>query len=107
MAITFTQQQKRQKYLVFVLAGVVLLSLIVLWRGFLASPTPSSVPAPKPEVFRKIEIDFNVFEHPFFANIQEFPRISSFEATGDIQMGRENPFAPVGQQEQPTEIEEE
>lgn len=77
-----------------------MLTLIILWRGFLTAPAPAPAELEaKPEVFREIKIDFDIFNHPFFAQIEEFPRIPDFQATGDVRMGRENPFAPVGAKE--------
>lgn len=99
MAIVFIEQQKRQQYLLFAFIFIVLVTLIVIWRGFLVQPPPkeAEVSVPAKPVLPEIKIDFNLFEDPFFENVQEFPTILPFEATGDFQLGRENPFIEIGE----------
>lgn len=69
MAFTFVQQKKRQQILVFIVAGMAMLTLLVLWLGFFAS-TPkeagSSFFLPTP---REISIDFTVFESSVFQEL--------------------------------------
>ena len=76
MAITFVQQKKRQQILVFVVAGMAIITLFVLWFGFFSSApreASSSFSLPSP---REVSIDFGVFENPVFQELV-------------------NPFAPV------------
>ncbi|HEY4476043.1 MAG: hypothetical protein UY24_C0001G0042 [Parcubacteria group bacterium GW2011_GWA1_48_11b] len=76
MAITFVQQKKRQQILVFVVAGMAIITLFVLWFGFFSSApreASSSFSLPSP---REVSIDFGVFENPVFQELG-------------------NPFAPV------------
>ncbi|GAI21146.1 unnamed protein product [marine sediment metagenome] len=40
--------------------------------------------------FRKIKIDFKIFENSFFKELQPIEKIPEFEG----EMGRENPFIP-------------
>ncbi len=69
MAITFVQQKKRQQIMVFVVAGVAMVTLLVLWFGFFASaPKEASssffLPAP-----RETSVNFAVFEDPVFQEL--------------------------------------
>ena len=76
MAITFVQQKKRQQILVFVVAGMAIITLFVLWFGLFSSApreASSSFSLPSP---REVSIDFGVFENPVFQELG-------------------NPFAPV------------
>ncbi|MBI2452911.1 MAG: hypothetical protein HYV55_01660 [Parcubacteria group bacterium] len=76
MAITFIQQKKRQQILVFLVAGMAILALLVLWFGFFSSApreASSSFSLPSP---REVSIDFGVFENPVFQELgSPFPPV--------------------------------
>lgn len=69
MSITFVQQKRRQQILIFIVVGMAVFTLLVLWFGFFAS-TPkeagSSFFLPTP---REVSIDFTVFETPVFQEL--------------------------------------
>ena len=69
MAITFVQQKKRQQILIFIVVGVAIVTLFVLWFGFFVSaPKEASssffLPAP-----RETSVDFTIFESPVFQEL--------------------------------------
>lgn len=87
----FGEQSKRQKYLIFILALLILVFLFLWWRGFFKVPigvvTP---PIPTPGRLAEIEIDFQILEHPFFKILEPYLLISLPEE----KFGRDNPFLP-------------
>lgn len=90
MAITFTQDKKKQRYLLIILGAIVLLILGIVWRGFSgreAMPQPSAVPT---VVLPTVKIDFDVLKLPALEVFQIFADIPAFQGT----VGRSNPFIP-------------
>ncbi|KPJ56303.1 hypothetical protein AMJ49_05250 [Parcubacteria bacterium DG_74_2] len=93
MAITFVEKQKKQKYLFFILLGLLLLTFFFLQREFLTKPEPMRplIEAEIPEA-KKIKINFAVLESPRIQGLEAFEEPVSLEP-GE-QVGRENPFLP-------------
>ena len=89
MAITFTQEQQKQKNLIIVLALAGVLTLIVVWWGFFRGGTEKVVVAPV-LTLKKVAINFDTLKKAELQALSPFPEIAAFE--GD--MGRENPFIP-------------
>ena len=88
MAITFQRKIKKQRNLVFVLLTLILITIFVVWRG---QDLLKEIPFESPLTgFKKIEIDFGIFEDPFFKELQSLEKIPVFEG----ELGRENPFSP-------------
>ena len=88
MAITFQKQIKKQKNLVYILLGLVLITIFIVWRGqdlIEELPPEGSITR-----FREIKVDFGIFENPFFKELQAIEKIPSFQG----EIGRENPFTP-------------
>jgi len=97
MAITFLEQKKTQRNLIFVLIGVFLITAFVIWQGFFKKET--GIPFPKGEkpVPQEIKIDFEILKNPLLQSLQPFPEIEPFQestATAGNVLGRENPFTP-------------
>lgn len=87
MAITFQKKIKEQKNLVFVLLGLVLIIIFIIWRG---QDLLEEIPfEPSLTGFEKIEIDFGIFDNPFFKELQPMDKIPTFQG----ELGRENPFS--------------
>ena len=91
MAITFLEQRKKQQKLIYILLGLILTVIAVVWWG-LFSKTPQAVlrpiaTVPKPE---KIEINFEVLKNPLLKELLPLPEVKPFEG----KAGRENPFLP-------------
>ena len=88
MAITFQEQIKRQKNLIFVFIALVLITVVIIWQGYYAEKeVPEKIISRK---FREIAINFEVLEHPLLNELQLIEKIPSFEG----EPGRENPFVP-------------
>lgn len=88
MAITFQKQIKKQRNLVYVLLFLVLIVVFIIWRG---QDLMTEIPfEPALVGFEKIEIDFGIFENPFFKELQPIEKIPVFEG----EIGRKNPFSP-------------
>jgi hypothetical protein len=87
--------------------GIVLLTLGVIWWGFLRSEPQKVAPAQgvggqlkQPE----IQIDFETLNSPFLQEVEEFPEIPPFSpSTTGERLGRENPFIPYGTTELATQ----
>lgn len=98
MAIVFVKQKKGQRNLLIVLALIVVVTVIVFWRGF----SEGEEPLPTEEVFsssvQNIEIDFGIFERldlddfQLFEEIKPLEEIPPAEGVAGLEKGRENPF---------------
>lgn len=95
MAITFYAQRQKQKVLIFVFLGVLLLTLSVVYFGFLREASVS-IPsllgggAESGIQIQSLNIDFSIFEKDIFGFLEFLPQ-------REILMqpfGRENPFLP-------------
>ncbi|OHA62113.1 MAG: hypothetical protein A2117_00625 [Candidatus Wildermuthbacteria bacterium GWA2_46_15] len=95
MAIVFSEQKKRQQYLILVFTIVILATAIVFWFGVFKKPieTPPSSSLP----IRKIEINFQVFDQSLLSELELFEEVPAFEGV----LGRNNPFLPYLLQEEP------
>ncbi len=87
MAIATKTEEKKQKLLLILLIIIILLIIFVGYFSFFYSPREKMKSIPS---FRKIKIDFSIFEREIFKNLQPFIEIPSFEG----KFGRENPFIP-------------
>lgn len=92
MAITFLEKRKFQRNLILVFLIVVLIILLVLWRGFFIKERPApTVLIP----FKMVEIDFKTLASPLLKELLPFEEIRPFEVTAPGErIGRENPFIP-------------
>lgn len=91
MSVSFIEQKKKQKYLIFIFLGVIAVTLIVIWLGFFKEKTFdffSSSTAVVP--LREVKIDFEVLESPTLKDLKPFSKIPAFEG----EAGRDNPFLP-------------
>lgn len=100
MAIVFLQQKKIQKNLILVFGLVLLITVIVIWRGFFKEEkkvytTETIIPSQK-----EVKINFEILETPILQKLQLFPEIKPFKETPPAEgkpgekVGRENPFTP-------------
>jgi len=88
MAITFQKKIKKQQNLVFILLILILITIFIVWRG---QDLLEEIPfEPSLTGFKKIEIDFGIFESPSFKELQPLEKIPVFKG----ELGRENPFSP-------------
>jgi len=88
MAILFLEKTKKQKYLIIVFLVVILITALVIWRGFFIKEKPSEKVISKPK--REIQIDFETLKNPI---LEEFQPIEKIIPLGpEIEIGRENPF---------------
>jgi len=88
MAILFLEKTKKQKYLLIVFLVVILITALVIWRGFFIKEKPSEKVISKPK--REIQIDFETLKNPI---LEEFQPIEKIIPLGpEIEIGRENPF---------------
>lgn len=93
MAITFTTRRKRQRILIGIFVGMIILSVGVLYFGFLRKPQISPEPAlPSAASIsqERIGIDFNFLQTETFESLA-LPPIAQTEA---VTAGRDNPFLP-------------
>lgn len=90
MAITFLQQRKKQKYLLPILAVLILVTGIVLWGGLFTENGALLTPALPRRLIKEAEINFQVLENPVLEKLQPFEKIPPFLE----EVGRGNPFLP-------------
>ncbi len=82
------EEYYKKKNVRYLILGVVLVSLIILFKEIILKPAPLEVPKIIPS-FTKIEIDFKLLESPEIEKLSIFEEISLPE-----EVGRENPFEP-------------
>ncbi len=87
MAIVFKKQIKKQKNLILVFLALVLITISIVWWSQHIEEKLFVEPIMH---FRKIKIDFKIFENSFFKELQPIEKIPDFEG----EMGRKNPFIP-------------
>ena len=88
MAVTFLEERKKQKNLIWILLIVVLITVFILWQGFFKKSV-LKIETLTPEIaYRKITINFQILENPFLKELQPFEQIGPYEG----KIGRENPF---------------
>jgi len=89
MAVTFQEQIRKQRKLIFVFVSLVLFTAIIVWWGRFR---PQEVPEkPITKRFAKIKIDFEILDHPLLAEFKLIDKIPEFGG----EKGRENPFTPT------------
>ncbi len=98
MAITFQEQIKRQKRLIFIFLGVLVAAgiFIGVWYFYMQQET-STEEVFIQQHFKKIKIDFEVLDNPLLKELQPIEKIPDFEG----ELGRENPFVPYLPTQQP------
>lgn len=95
MAIVFSEQKKKQQYLILVFAVVILATVTLFWFGVFKKPAE---PAPSSSLpVRRIEINFSVFDQTTLSELELFEEVPAFEGV----LGRNNPFLPYSGQEEP------
>ena len=88
MPISLLEQKKKNKFLLPVLGGIILITLIILWLGFSKKPESPSLISPTP--LPKININWQALKNPILETLEPFEEISPL--TGSP--GRKNPFLP-------------
>lgn len=99
MAIVFSEQKKRQQYLILIFTIVVLATATVFWFGVFKKPTEQPPSSSLP--IRRIEINFQVFDQAILSELELFEEVPAFEGV----FGRNNPFLPYSGEEEPIEEE--
>ena len=89
MAITFQEQIKRQRRLIFIFIGVVFAAILILWFSYGQIGQPSGE-MPTLKVYKKIKINLDTIKHPLLEELLSIPKLPVFEGN----VGRENPFTP-------------
>jgi len=92
MSTTLLEQKKKQEALLPVLFGVLFITAFVLWWGYFrdSSSEPEEEVTVAENILRlsEIEIDFSIFEEPWFNNFELLEKAPSFNG----EKGKENPF---------------
>lgn len=91
MAITITQEKKKQKYMLLILAVVTFGILVIIWMGFFRKDE-ASAPAPNVSAYAvpNINIDWQMLDKLSEKPSIPFETIKVFEGS----FGRSNPFTP-------------
>ena len=91
MAITFLEQKKKQQKLLPILILAIIITSFVIWSGFLREEEEVILEEIIPEMFQRINIDFQFLQDFVSEDFEPFEETPVFEE----QIGRENPFIPV------------
>lgn len=89
MAIIFVKERKKQKKLIIIFIGIILITLFILWQFYFKAEEPPFRVELMP-IKKEIRIDLSILETPFLNQLQSFEEIKPFED----EIGRENPFIP-------------
>lgn len=90
MPILALEEKEKQKTLIFVFLGVVVLIFLVVFLGVFTRKQIFVVSPAGPAAVKKIEIDFGILDHLFLKEAETFDKPSLPK-----EKGRENPFLPV------------
>jgi len=90
MAIEFIQAQKRQRYLILIFTLIICAIILIVWLGFLRSPTSTVPVSSTAMVHPKIEINWDILKDTKLKNLQVFQQVPVLKD----KTGRQNPFAP-------------
>jgi hypothetical protein len=90
MAITFTAQRTLQRNLAIAVGSLLILTLFVVWWGFIRESGPGTVETIIPPA-RTVHINFEVLESSVFQDIAE----PAAPVTIPEEVGRVNPFLPL------------
>ena len=85
-----SKNKNRQKYLILIFFGIVLVTLGVLGKNFLPKSEITEITAGFSLKPTKIEINFDLFQNPILKELQPVEEIKPFEE----KVGRDNPFLP-------------
>lgn len=89
MSISFLEQKKKNKLLLPILGGIIIITLIIIWLG-LAKRQPASSPPSPVSVKQNININWQVLKNPILDNLELFEVIQPLQGS----YGRKNPFLP-------------
>lgn len=95
MAVDFVEKKKKQKYLILIILGILVVTGLVLWFGYFREPAEISL---EQEVFitkKNIKIRYETLEDPLLDILTPFQTTPPYEG----ELGRENPFIPPGAQQ--------
>ena len=88
MAVDFIQKNRKQKYLLFIVLGLAVVTFIILWFGYFNKeeelPTVEGVYIEK----KNVKINYELLENPLLKELVPFESAPSY----DGNLGRENPF---------------
>ena len=96
MLLNFTQEKKKQKYLIIILVFFTVLAVAIFWFGSGKQNFPNSSVNEKMGAFSNdkiannqfVQIDFSIFENALLKKLEPFIQIPKYEGS----IGRENPF---------------
>lgn len=91
MAITFSQEQKKQRYLLFILIAIVSVALLIVWLGFFRKGASVPTPAISPGLpLQKLDINWDILKDERLKDLRAIEKISLPQES----VGRKNPFVP-------------
>ena len=93
MPISLLEQKKKNKFLLPVLGGIVLLTLIILFGGFFENRVPQKRDEGEDEAKlhrQSININWELLKNPILEKLEPFEEIAPLPASP----GRKNPFLP-------------
>jgi len=99
MAIEFKKHKKRQKYLIGIAGIIMVITVIILWRGFFydskTKDSSESINATTTQAKFSVEslpqINFDILEVGFLKDLASYPIIEEIDQE---EVGREDPFLP-------------
>lgn len=88
MAINFLQAKKKQRYLILILALIILAIVLIVWQSFFTGG--QSKPSTQVLTPGAIEINWDTLKDAQIDELQLFEEVAPFEG----EVGRTNPFIP-------------
>jgi hypothetical protein len=96
MAGTYIKEKSKQKYYLIVFALVIIITLVIVWFGFLKdnftflNANSAAVSSPVSILPKQANIDFDFLESQELKDLETFNPLSAYEG----EIGREQPFFP-------------
>jgi hypothetical protein len=88
MAVNFIEKKKKQQYLLYIAVGILVVTFVILWFGYLNKPVQA--PSSEEVIINKknIVINYSILENPIIKALIPFVETPLYQG----QLGRDNPF---------------
>ena len=90
MAVDFKEKRKKQKYLILVVAGILIVIGVILYFGYFKKSDELIVPGPAFTPKKDIKINYETLENPVLDQLESFPKTMDYKG----ELGKSNPFLP-------------
>jgi len=86
MAVDFVEKKKKQKYLLFIVLGLLAITAVILWFGYF-----NQEPEQPEEVYivkKNVKINYEILDNPILKELVSFQKTPDYDGV----LGKSNPF---------------